>query len=36
MRFRDYKSREMEITGRVPARRHYGAGVPDERVRQYD
>lgn len=36
MRFIDYKRREMEITGRVPARRHYGAGVPDERVRQYD
>lgn len=36
MRFIDYKRREMEITGRVPTRRHYGAGLPDDRVRQYD
>lgn len=36
MRFIDYKRREIEITGRMPTRRHYGAGVPDERVRHYD
>jgi glycosyltransferase involved in cell wall biosynthesis len=36
MRLRDYKRREMEITGRVPGRYHHGAGVPDPRVRQFD
>jgi glycosyltransferase involved in cell wall biosynthesis len=36
MRFRDYKRHEMEITGRLPTRRYYGAGAPDDRVRQYD
>jgi glycosyltransferase involved in cell wall biosynthesis len=36
MRFRDYKRREIVITGRVPIRRHYGAGERDDRVRQYD
>ena len=36
MRFRDYKFREMSITGRIPTRRQYGAGTPDPRVRQYD
>jgi glycosyltransferase involved in cell wall biosynthesis len=35
MRMRDYKVREMELTGRFPARREYGPGNPDPRVRQY-
>ena len=35
MRFREYKRREMEITGRLPVTRQYGAGQPDPRVRQY-
>lgn len=34
MRFIDYKRREMEITGRVPASRNYGPGTPDERLHQ--
>lgn len=36
MRLIEYKRREMEITGRVPAKRFYGAGQPDPRVRQYE
>lgn len=36
MRLVEYKRREMEGTGRVPVKRHYGPGPPDLRVRQYD
>jgi len=36
MRFRSYKCHEIEITGRLPAKRYYGPGNPDQRVRQYD
>jgi glycosyltransferase involved in cell wall biosynthesis len=36
MRFIDYKRREIEITGRLPVGRIYGAGQPDERVKQYE
>ena len=36
MRFREYKLREMELTGRSPMPRHYGPGQPDVRVRQYE
>jgi glycosyltransferase involved in cell wall biosynthesis len=36
MRLIEYKRREMEITGRLPVRRHYGPGQPDGRVRQYE
>lgn len=35
MRFRENKQREMEITGRIPTKRIYGAGNPDARVRQF-
>ena len=35
MRLRYYKHREMEITGRMPANRYYGPGMPDHRVIQY-
>lgn len=35
MRFRDYKRREIELTGRLPAKRFYGPGQPDIRARQY-
>lgn len=35
MRMIEYKRRECEITGRVPAQRLYGAGEPDPRVPQY-
>ena len=35
MRFRYYKRREIEITGRLPLKRVYGAGQPDNRVPQY-
>lgn len=35
-RFRAYKLYEMKQTGRVPAKRVYGAGFPDPRVRQYE
>lgn len=34
MRLREYKRREMELTGRMPGERYYGAGRPAERVRQ--
>ena len=34
MRLREYKYREMQLTGRVPAPRYYGPGKPDPRVRQ--
>lgn len=36
MRLREYKRREMEITGRLPGKRYYGAGRPDSRVQQYE
>lgn len=36
MRLREYKRREIEITGRLPTKRHYGAGQPDARVRQFE
>lgn len=36
MRLRDYKRREIEITGRLPVKRCYGPGQPDARVRQVD
>ncbi len=36
MRLREYKRREIELTGRMPSRRFYGPGQPDPRVRQYD
>jgi glycosyltransferase involved in cell wall biosynthesis len=35
MRFMDYKRREMKIIGRVPFKRHYGHGAPDDRVPQF-
>lgn len=35
MRLRYYKHREMEITGRIPANRYYGPGLPDNRVQQF-
>ena len=36
MRLIEYKRREMELTGRLPTKRTYGAGRPDSRVRQYE
>lgn len=36
MRLRDYKCREIEITGRLPVKRLYGPGQPDGRVQQFD
>lgn len=36
MRFVEYKRREIEITGRLPVKRHYGPGDPDCRVQQFD
>lgn len=36
MRLIEYKRREIEITGKLPIKRFYGAGKPDSRVRQYD
>lgn len=35
MRFREYKRREILLTGRLPTQRVYGAGKPDTRVRQF-
>ena len=35
MQLREYKRREMEITGRLPIKRVYGPGTPDSRVKQY-
>lgn len=35
-RIKEYKWREMELTGRVPTKRFYGPGEPDPRVPQYD
>lgn len=31
-----YKRREMEMTGRLPAKRLYGPGRPDARVAQFE
>jgi glycosyltransferase involved in cell wall biosynthesis len=36
MRLVEYKRREIEVTGRTPTQRQYGAGIPDARVPQYD
>ena len=36
LRLREYKRREMELTGRLPRIRFYGPGTPDARVRQYE
>ncbi|MCF8177765.1 MAG: glycosyltransferase family 2 protein [Sulfuritalea sp.] len=36
MRLREYKFREIEITGRLPILRRYGPGQPDVRVRQFE
>jgi glycosyltransferase involved in cell wall biosynthesis len=36
MRLIEYKRREIELTGRLPARRAYGPGQPDARVPQFD
>lgn len=36
MRLVEYKRREIEITGRLPVKRVYGAGRPDPRVPQFD
>lgn len=36
MRLIEYKRREMELTERIPVKRYYGSGRPDERVRQYE
>jgi hypothetical protein len=36
MRYRDYKAKEIKLTGRMPSRRTYGPGKPDARVRQYE
>ena len=35
MRLRDYKYREIEMTGRIPSNRYYGSGVSDNRVQQF-
>jgi len=35
MRLLEYKRREIEITGRLPAKRSYGPGMPDARVAQF-
>ncbi|MEM7563998.1 MAG: glycosyltransferase family 2 protein, partial [Pseudomonadota bacterium] len=36
MRLREYKRREIELTGNLPTTRHYGTGSPDKRVQQFD
>lgn len=36
MRLIEYKRREIEITGRLPSKRIYGAGQPDPRAQQYE
>jgi hypothetical protein len=36
VRFREYKQKEIELTGRLPVMRKFGAGSPDHRVTQYD
>ena len=35
MRLIEYKRIEMELTGRLPAKRFYGPGTPDPRVKQF-
>lgn len=35
MRYRDYKTYEMKLTGKFPIKRIYGSGLPDSRVQQY-
>jgi len=35
MRMKEYKAREIRLTGRLPTSRLYGAGRPDPRVKQY-
>ncbi|UZR28744.1 glycosyltransferase family 2 protein [Methylococcus mesophilus] len=35
-RLREYKRREIEITGRLPVKRFYGPGKPDSRVQNFD
>jgi hypothetical protein len=36
MRFREYKRRELKLTGRAPIGRVGSVGRPDERVPQFD
>lgn len=36
MRLKEYKAREMRLTGRLPVKRVYGPGKPDPRVPQFD
>ncbi|NCC62221.1 MAG: glycosyltransferase family 2 protein [Verrucomicrobiae bacterium] len=36
MRLREFKVREMRLTGRLPVKRYYGPGQSDRRVPQYD
>lgn len=36
MRVREYKRREMEITGREPVKRFYGPGLPDSRTQNFE
>jgi glycosyltransferase involved in cell wall biosynthesis len=35
-RFREYKLREIKMTGHLPVKRYYGPGRPDARVQQVD
>ena len=35
MKMREYKRHEIEITGKIPTKRFYGAGEPDLRVNQF-
>jgi hypothetical protein len=36
IRLREFKRREIEISGRLPVQRCYGPGKPDARVRQFE
>lgn len=36
IRLREFKRREIEITGRLPVQHFYGPGKPDARVRQFE
>lgn len=36
MRLIGYKRREIELTGHLPAKRYYGPGKPDDRVKQFE
>lgn len=36
MRLVEYKRREIDLTGRLPVKRFYGAGQPDPRVQQFE